>query len=1474
MQINLRLLTFLFLLSFSLSGFSQNNNPLILKNGTISLEENSQAFAVEFESNEFNTFDRRVYLLMQFQQIPSSNDRIAIEALGVRLLDYVPTNAYLASIPEGLKLDKLVALGVRSFLEPGRQLKLSPELNRGDYPAHALNGPMLDVQVATFGDVSGLFIRNQLSKEFEVLERNAQTHVFALRLPLTSLSNLTDLPFVKYVEAIAPVSTHDDREGRSLHKSNVINSEYGAGRHFDGTGVTVALADDGLIGPHIDYTGRLTQPLMADNGTHGDMTAGILFGSGNRDPQIQGHASGAHLIYFDIGGYEQIVDAVLNYTTYGVVLSSTSYSQGTGGQYTTDTEFIDNQIHNNPQLLHVFSAGNAGTSDHGYGAGAGWGNITGGYKAGKNVITCANLRNQDQLENSSSRGPAADGRIKPDISANGFDQLSTLNNNATQVGGGTSAAAPSVAGTVTQLYHAYKTLNGGTNPAGALIKACVLNTAEDLGNPGPDFKHGWGRINALRAVRLLEQNQYLSGSATQGSANNHIIAVPANTIELRVMVLWADYEGTPGAGLALVNNLDVTVTDPSVTVWNPWVLDHTPNAVNLDANAVRGVDSRNNMEQVTIPNPAAGNYTVTVNGTAVPQGPQPYYLVYEFIQQGVELTYPIGGEGFAPNDIQLIRWDAFGLPGTFTVEFSTDAGGSWSVIANNVASSARYFEWNVPAGVTLTDQAKMRVSNGGFSSESVTNFAVTNLASNIVVDRICPDSMALHWDAALGASSYEITMLGSKYMDSVGVSATTNAVVPIPNPNGPFWISIRAVGSNGGKGRRMIATEHAGGTFNCTLPVDISMDDFTPASGPIPQCFATATTPVMLTLTNNGLSPASNIDVYYSLNGGPSVMETVAGPIAAGQTVNYSFTSTVNIAAPATYTIETWVVFPSDGNPFNDTLQHILTVFPSGAGVLPLTEDFESFSTCPTTTDCEVTTCGLGNGWYNAENLTQDDVDWRVDEGGTPSVGTGPSIDHAPGTAQGNYVYLETSGGCDQKTALLFSPCVDLTGLVQPEFSFWYHMLGGDMGELHVDLISNGSLVLDVRPVISGNQGASWLQASVNLAPYIGTTVSMRIRGITGTGFESDMALDDMRIAENAAAPVVDFSASSTSICPNTPVVLTDLSSNFPASWTWTIAPATFNYVNGTNANSQNPEVEFTATGFYTITLLAGNGFGNGTLTKNSYVEVASGTLAPLIEDFQVAWPPANWTVLDPDGAFPWEQVVGIPGPGGANTTAAKHDNYSYNSPGAEDVLATFPIDLSNAASAMMTFDVAYAAYSATLFDGMRIDISTDCGQTFSPSTYNKSGLVLSTVAGYQTGDWTPASANDWRNDMLDLTPYMGNTVVIRFVNINGYGNNLYLDNINISLPLSTRAALDDGGLLVYPNPADGLFNIELNGFQGNLAKVSVMDMAGRNVHNYELGLQNANYAGQLDLSFLSKGIYILKVEINNRQLLRKIVIQ
>lgn len=86
-----------------------------------------------------------------------------------------------------------------------------------------------------------------------------------------------------------------------------------------------------------------------------------------------------------------------------------------------------------------------------------------------------------------------------------------------------------------------------------------------------------------------------------------------------------------------------------------------------------------------------------------------------------------------------------------------------------------------------------------------------------------------------------------------------------------------------------------------------------------------------------------------------------------------------------------------------------------------------------------------------------------------------PTVDHTLGTAAGKYIYLEASN-CFGKSSNLISPCIDLTNSPSPQTTYWYHMWGPAMGELHVDIFSQGGWINDVIPAIVGNQGNQWSQ--------------------------------------------------------------------------------------------------------------------------------------------------------------------------------------------------------------------------------------------------------------------------------------------------------------------------------------------------------------------------------------------------------------
>ncbi|MFZ7116370.1 MAG: S8 family serine peptidase [Bacteroidota bacterium] len=1184
------LILFAFGFLFASAQQVNENYSILFKSGVVQLQPNADDFTTNSDLNQFGDFNQRIYVLLQFNSIPTIEQRQSIEASGIHLLDYIPHFAFYASLPSDFDPTILRSLDVRSLSEIKANYKLSQALRNNSIPDYAIKQKgTVDLNVLYFNDVARETAINELiSNGANVIKTSENLKTITIRINSNEIEKFSALPFVAYMETIAPDPTPDDTKGRSLHRSNVINSEQANGLHFDGSGIHVAIADDGSIN-HIDFKGRWTDHTDgSQGGTHGDMTSGICVGAGNLDPTITGMATGAHLHEFLVTGYPQIVDAIANYTNDSIVLVSTSYSQGCN-EYTSDSQFGDELIYDNPQLEFIFSAGNNNGDDCGYGAGTQWANITGGYKSGKNVIACANVNADGIISSSSSRGPASDGRVKPDIAANGTNQMSTDENNTYQVGGGTSAAAPGVAGVSAQLCHAYRAMNSGQEINTALLKATLLNTASEIGNPGPDYIFGWGRVNAMRAYDLLAGNNFIFDSVSQGQQKIFNISIPPNTTLAKVMVYWHDYEGSPAASKALVNDLNISMTDVSSTNYLPLILDPTPDEITLNNFAVPGVDTLNNAEQIQIESPSAGNYTLTVDGFEVPQGVQKFYVVWDLIADGIKITYPNGAEGFVAGEQEVIRWDdASQSTQSYTAEYSTDYGSTWNTISANIPFASRQLTFSVPS--VSTDMALIRIFRGSDSDVNDNTFSIFPEIQNFVVAFECPDSVGLQWAPVSGAVTYEVSMLGDMYMDSVATTSNSSVTIYGTVPNVDKWFSVRAVGANGGKGRRATAIFKPAGTINCPLAFDNEiMNLVSPVSGTYRDCPSNGSVDVTIQIRSLSINTVSNFPVSYRLNTGTVVTETYTGTLNTFDTVSFTFSVPVTLLPTGSYQLAVWVSLPGDMNSYNDSV------------------------------------------------FAQIDV-------------------------------------------------------------------------------------------IDGNIG-----------------------------------------------------------------------------------------------------------------------------------------LPPLTEDLETSFPPFGFLIANPDSDITWASRTVI-GANSFSTTAAYLNNFSYNATGEEDYLETRVYDLTGMTNAYLTFDVAHAPYSATFVDGLRIDVSTNCGDNFIPTGYFKEGLTLGTLGSYNTTlRWEPTDGTEWRNDSVDLSAFAGQQVILRFASINGYGNSLYIDNINVAnLPVGVKEYVYNTSVTIYPNPAKEMFNIYCQDVSNEEVTVNLFDAMGRSIKTMRNNFtQNNNF--EMRLSGVAKGIYT--IELNSSQM-------
>jgi hypothetical protein len=151
-------------------------------------------------------------------------------------------------------------------------------------------------------------------------------------------------------------------------------------------------------------------------------------------------------------------------------------------------------------------------------------------------------------------------------------------------------------------------------------------------------------------------------------------------------------------------------------------------------------------------------------------------------------------------------------------------------------------------------------------------------------------------------------------------------------------------------------------------------------------------------------------------------------------------------------------------------------------------------------------------------------------------------------------------------------------------------MLGTSMGELHVDVLVNGQWIVDVVPVISGNQGSNWNELDIDLSAFAGNVVVIRFRGITGNGWSSDLAIDDFNVYETEMeASIV---ADSVACIFDGAVTITNGPSGLANSFLWNFGAG----ANPQTANSAGPHfVTYSTIGIKTISLIVSDGTNSDT---------------------------------------------------------------------------------------------------------------------------------------------------------------------------------------------------------------------------------------------------------------------------------------
>lgn len=741
-------------------------------------------------------FDGKYFKLIQFAQIPSESDRKQWEAGGIFLADYLPVDTYFAVIEVRSDLNQLAGQAL-TIVDVPDVVRLEPRLAA----LRAEGQPVDRLVVSYYATLDAASVMADLQARGVVIEAQRDySRQLDIAIDPARLEEIIALPYLQFLgpEPEEPVLEPYDYRNAS-GRANYLNTDYN-GLNYNGAGVVVGIGEGGTVDNLVDVEGRLTEMVVGAPSDHKIGVTQNAGGAGNLDPTNRNNAWGA--TFLSIDAYP---DYATLYTSHNLRYTNHSYGAGTipSGGYDSLARDHDLRIAAYPNHLVVYSAGNSGEQT-GYAPYAfpTWATITGAMKMNKNMFAIGALSPADGLIGFSSRGPMLDGRIIPQLVIEGAD--------------GTSFAAPKVTGEVTQLAQVYKTKNGGNEPPSSLLRAIMLNTADDLGNAGPDFKHGYGRPNLRRAYNVIDNAQFLTSSVSNGGTNTHTITVPANTRQVRVMIVWPDVAAALNANPAIVNDLNLVVKDPSNTPYNPWVLDSsTPSsAAKLDTPAVRGVDNLNTIEQVTVDNPAAGNWTVEVSGANVPSGPQTYYLTYEFLMDELQMMFPLKDHRFVSGSTYHLKWDSYGGSGTFSLAYQLD-GGDWVTIASGYDAASRTYQWSAPA-VSGIHTIKFRVQRGALTSESDVNY-IGAVPESFRIFSVCSDVVILKWGAVSGATAYKVYRLGSMYMEEVTSNITFNgasATLTGQSIVGSEYYAVSAVtGSN--EGQRTMAVKKAPGDYSC-----------------------------------------------------------------------------------------------------------------------------------------------------------------------------------------------------------------------------------------------------------------------------------------------------------------------------------------------------------------------------------------------------------------------------------------------------------------------------------------------------------------------------------------------------------------------------------------------------------------------------------------------------------------------------------
>lgn len=553
--------------------------------------------------------------------------------------------------------------------------------------------------------------------------------------------------------------------GHNLFVNNIAAAKQGF-PGATGRGMVVSVKERLFQVEDIDFKGRVQLPnssYLVDPTAHATIMATLIGGAGTSGSQGAGVASECILVPSGFNGAFQ-ADPDTFYRHWQITVQNHAYGLDVQNEYSASAKSYDLSSLSNTALVHVFSAGNSAgsTSSSGLYAGVpGFANLTGSFKMAKNALVVGALDSFGQIQPFSSRGPAYDGRIKPDLCAYGHD--------------GTSESAALVSGAAALLQQVY---NQRFNllPESHLVRAALMGSARDIGLSGPDYLSGWGRMDLEQALQVLAKARFINASVPKGTAMPLPLELPDQLRRAKITLVWNDDapQGQDVRTKALFSDLNVSVRGPDGTLHHPWHPNPYPHPDSLVLNAARGLDTLNNVEQVSLDWPGPGLYTVFVDASAAKSANTDFSLVWTFDTIGhFSWDYPRRQDPVLAGRDVVLQWDT-NLPDSMVViEWKWSDWTDWTPVSAFVRPEDGALRWRVPASYGT---AQVRCCTNKHCYVSDTFLIAGTLKAEIGFN--CPDSVYISWNTLAPNMVYQVLGLGAQQLEPLFLTKDTFVVLP------------------------------------------------------------------------------------------------------------------------------------------------------------------------------------------------------------------------------------------------------------------------------------------------------------------------------------------------------------------------------------------------------------------------------------------------------------------------------------------------------------------------------------------------------------------------------------------------------------------------------------------------------------------------------------------------------------------------